>query len=347
MTFHSRILDIDPAAEANFIIEALRHNIRNTMRRYGAVVGISGGVDSSVVLALCVAAFGPERVIAVMMPEKDSDPVSERLARQAASRHGVTPILENITPALEGFGCYQRRDEAIRRVAPEFNATNGYTVKIALPTNLLDEEILNVFSVTVVAPTGKETTRLLPRRELLEIVAASNFKQRTRMSILYYHAERNNHAVVGTTNKTEYDQGFFVKHGDEGVDVQPLIHLYKTQVYQLAQYLCVPEEIRERPPTTDTYSARSTQQEFFFRLPFETMDLLWFAHEKDIPIQEVTQAMGLTEVKVHRAHRDFARKHRTTNYLRMAPLHFEAPGEHRNSGAGDLEKEMAMKSQKK
>ena len=290
------------------------------LSNYGGVVGISGGIDSSVVLALCVRAFDPQHVVAVMMPEKDSDPDTERLSRLVAGHFGVEPILETITPILEGFGCYPRRDEAILHVFPEYDATAGYKAKIGLPQNLLDEDTLNVFYLTIVTPDGNEKTQRLPIRDYYQIVAASNFKQRTRMAMLYYHAELRNYAVIGTANKNEHDQGFFVKFGDGGVDVKPIAHLYKTQVYQLARYLDVPEEIRSRPPTTDTYSAHSTQQEFFFRLPFETMDLLWYALENNVPISEVAQGMGLTEQQVQRVYNDLTRKQRTTEYLRMPPI---------------------------
>jgi NAD+ synthase len=144
------------------------------------------------------------------------------------------------------------------------------------------------------------------------------------MAMLYYHAELNNYAVIGTANKNEHDQGFFVKYGDGGIDVQPIVHLYKTQIYQLAEYLGVPEIIRTRPPTSDTYSASSTQEEFFFRLPFDTMDLLWYAQEHDVPMAEVAAVMGLTEVQVSRAFDDFTRKYRTTEYLRASPISFHA-----------------------
>lgn len=320
MTFGRHVLDIDSAAETEHIVSMLRNSVGAAMRRRGGVVGISGGVDSSVVLALCVRAFGPQRVAAIMMPETDSDPESEELARQVAHHYGVEPVLEDITPALNGFGCYQRRDEAIKRVFPEYDAAVGYKAKIVLPQNVLDEDTLNVFSLTIVTPDGEEKNKRLPLRDYFQIVAASNFKQRTRMTMLYYHAELRNYAVIGTANKNEHDQGFFVKYGDGGVDVKPIAHLFKTQVYQLAEYLDVPEVIRERLPTTDTYSAPSTQQEFFFRLPFETMDLLWYAQEHDVPLPEVAQAMGLTEVQVQRAFDDFTRKQRTTQYLRMPPL---------------------------
>ncbi len=319
MKFNKQLLDIDPAAEADRIVEGLRRNVR-LMRRFGAVVGISGGIDSSVVLALCVRAFGAQKVVAVMMPEMDSEPESEQLARRLAAQLGVTPTLEVITPVLNGFDCYRRRDEAIRRVFPDYDTSKGYKAKIVLPQNVLDEETLNVFSLVVITPDGGQLSKPLPVREFLQIVAASNLKQRTRMSMLYYHAEVNNYAVIGTANKNEHDQGFFVKYGDGGVDIKALGHLFKTQVYQLAEYLGVPEEIRRRTPTTDTYGAPCDQQEFFFRMPFETMDLLWFAQEHNLELAEVAQVMGLTEIQVRRAFEDFSRKHRATDYLRTPPV---------------------------
>jgi NAD+ synthase len=322
MAFSKHSINIDPAAETERIVAYLRRTVRQDFHRYGGVVGISGGIDSSVVLGLCVRAFGTGRVTAVMMPEKDSDPETERYARLVAEHFGIEPILEIITPVLDGFGCYHRRDEAIQRVFPEYDASAGYKAKIVLPHNLLNEDTLNVFSLTIVTPSGEEKSQRLPLREYFQIVAASNFKQRTRMSLLYYHAELRNYAVIGTANKNEHDQGFFVKWGDGGADLMPIRHLFKTQVYQLAEYLEVPLEIRRRTPTTDTYSAPTTQQEFFFRLPFETMDLLWYAQENGVPISEVAGVMNLTETQVQRAFDDFTRKSHTTEYLRMPPLDF-------------------------
>jgi len=324
MDFNKHVLDIDPAAETDRLVELLRKTVRQELRRYGAVVGVSGGVDSSTVLALCARAFGPKRVVAVMMPEKDSDTESEKLARKLADRFGVeTVLLENITPALDGFGCYPRRDEAIKRIFPEYDPETGYKAKIVLPSNVLEDKTLNVFSVAIVTPDGKEKSERLPVGEFLQIVAASNFKQRSRMSMLYYHAESRNYAVIGTSNKNEHDQGFLVKYGDSGVDIQLIAHLYKTQVYQLAEYLDVPEEIQQRTPTSDTYSAHQTQEEFFFRLPFATMDLLWYAQEHNVPVSQVAQVMELAEEQVQHAFDDFTRKHRTTEYIRTAPIIFE------------------------
>ncbi len=317
-TFNRDDLNLDVEKETQRIVQFLQNTVLHKLHRQGAVVGISGGIDSSAVLALCAQAFGPERVVGIMLPERESSAESAELAQNLADHYGVTAIQEDITAALEGAGCYQRRDEAIRRVFPEF--CQGWKAKIVLPANLLDQATLNIFRLTVTSPEGQEFSKRLPPREYSQIVAASNFKQRTRMSMLYYHAELRNYAVMGTANKNEHDQGFFVKYGDAGVDIKAIGHLYKTQVYQLADFLDIPKAIRERPPTSDTYSAACTQQEFFFRLPFDLMDLLWYAQEHNIPPAEVARVMELEEVQVQRAYEDFYRKSRTTDYLRMHPL---------------------------
>ena len=316
--FDRSALTVDAAAEVERIVAWLRDAVHRQLRRQGAVVGISGGVDSSVVLALCVRAFGPERVVALMLPERDSSPDSAALAQQVAERFGVTPLLEEISAALDGFDCYGRRDEAVRCIFPQFGP--GWRTKITLPGNLLEQDTLNVFHLTVISPDGREWSQRMPLREYYQIVAASNFKQRTRMALLYYHAELRNYAVVGTANKAEHDQGFFVKHGDGGVDVQPIGHLFKTQVYQLAEYLDVPAEVRQRAPTSDTYSAGSTQEEFFFRLPFELLDPIWLGYERGVSSDEIGQALGLSAEQVERVIADIVRKQRTTAYLRMGPL---------------------------
>ncbi len=319
--FNRAALELDAPAEVARLTAALRQAVHHDLRRGGAVVGISGGVDSSVVLALCAQALGPERVLGVLLPERDSSPDSARLATEVAARYGVQTTTEEITAALDGFGCYARRDEAIRRLFPEFGP--GWTSKITLPGNLLDEDTLNVFYLTVVAPEGEEQTRRMPPREYYQIVAASNLKQRTRMAMLYYHAEARNYAVVGTANKNEHALGFFVKHGDGGVDVQPIAHLFKSQVYQLAEALDIPREVRERTPTSDTYSAGSTQEEFFFRLPFAILDTVWHGHERGVPVDEIAASLGLTAEQVSRVIADITRKERTTDYLRRGAISFD------------------------
>jgi NAD+ synthase len=313
--FGRHSLDLDVEKEVERIVEGLRQAVHHTLHRQGAVLGISGGIDSSVVLALCVRAFSPERVVALMLPEGESSPESATLAQMVADHYGVQTITENISGALEGFGCYRRRNEAIQSLFPDFGP--GWGAKITLPGNLLEQDTLNIFYLTVTNPDGQKFSKRLPPRQYYQIVAASNFKQRTRMAMLYYHAELHNYAVIGTPNKNEHMLGFFVKHGDAGIDVSPIGHLFKTQVYQLARYLDVPEEIQKRPPTSDTYPGGSTQEEFFFRLPFDILDTIWLGCDQGIPNEEIAQGLGLTVDQVERVVNDIIRKQRTTAYLRM------------------------------
>ncbi|GIK23337.1 MAG: NH(3)-dependent NAD(+) synthetase [Ignavibacteriota bacterium] len=318
MKFTKDSINIEPAKEFEKISSKLKEDVIKKLKKRGAVVGISGGIDSSVVLAICAKTFGSDRVLGVMMPENDSNPDSLNLAKKLSAKFNTKYVVENMTDALAGFGCYKRRDDAIKDVFPEYN--NSYKAKITLPANLLEKESLNVFQLTIIAPDGKTKSERLPLKEYLQIVAASNFKQRSRMSMLYYHAESRNYAVIGTGNKNEHEQGFFVKYGDGGADIKPIAHLFKTQVFQLADYLEVPEEIRKRTPTTDTYSAEQTQEEFFFRVPFGILDRIWFGWEQGIPSKKIAEVLELTEENVDSIIRDTQRKIRTTEYLRMEPL---------------------------
>lgn len=301
------------------IASRLRENVLRRLRRMGGVIGISGGIDSSVTLALSVLAFGTENVIGVMLPEKDSSGDSERFANKLADQFGVKTISENITGALQGFGCYKRRDEAVKRVFPEYDPTH-YKMKIGINGSGLYSNLPPVFSLTIIDSKGNAQSKRLPVNEFKQIEAASNFKQRCRMSMLYYHAERLHYAVIGTPNKHEVEQGFFVKYGDGGADVMPIGHLYKTQVYQLARHLGIPQEIIDRTPTTDTYSAEQTQEEFFYQLPFDQMDLLWYGFENSYDPAEVAPVIGMTVEQVKSVFVNFERKYKTTEYLRISPI---------------------------
>lgn len=306
-------------SECDNIVARLRENVLHRLHRTGGVVGISGGIDSSVTLAISAQAFGAENVLGIMLPEKDSSGDSARFAQKLADKYGVRAITENITEALQGFGCYERRDEAVKNIFPEYDPAS-YKMKIGAKGSGLYTNLPPLFSLTIVDSKGNEQTKRLPAVELKQIEAASNFKQRCRMSVLYYHAERLYYAVIGTPNKHEVEQGFFVKYGDGGADVMPIGHLYKTQVYQLARHLDIPKEIIDRTPTTDTYSAEQTQEEFFYQLPFQQMDLLWYAYENKVDPAEVAPVLEMTVEQVKSIFMNFERKYRTTEYLRMAPI---------------------------
>lgn len=322
MKFHKGIIKIE---NVKFTCEQIQNEISKhiftTLRRKGAVIGISGGIDSSVTLALTVNAIGADKILGIMLPEKDSSSESARLAQQLADKFGVKTLTEDITGALEGFGCYRRRDEAVNRVFPQYDPKT-YKMKIGVRQSGLSTGLPPLFYLTIIGPDGKEESKLLPAAEYAQIVASSNFKQRCRMSMLYYHAERLHSVVMGTPNKHEVEQGFFVKYGDGGADMMPIGKFYKTQVYELAEYLGVPKEIIDRTPTTDTYTAEQTQEEFFYQMPFRQMDLLWYAYENKIPAAEVAPEMDMTTDAVEKIYINFDRKQQTTDYLRRSPIHF-------------------------
>lgn len=313
------ILLTDVEAVVKNITEKLQSDVLQKFKRLGAVVGTSGGIDSSVCLALSATAFGPEKVLGIMMPEKDSSPDSENLAKELAGKFGVKAIKEEITDALNGFKCYEKRDEAVKRVFPEYDPKT-HKMKIGIRQSGLSTNLPPVFTLTIIDAKGNQEDKMLPVKEYLQIVAASNFKQRCRMSTLYYNAEVLHYAVIGTPNKHEQEQGFFVKYGDGGADIMPIGNLYKTQVYQLARYLGVPHAILDRTPTTDTYSAEQTQEEFFFQLPFELMDRYWYGFENEYLPEEVAEVMGDPVDKVKALFANFERKKKTTEYLRMPPV---------------------------
>jgi NAD+ synthase len=313
------LLRIDAAGEVQRIANAIRDLVFTQFKRKGAIVGVSGGIDSSVVAALCAHALGKDRVVAIFMQESESAPENVVLGRMLTDSLGITALEEDITPVLEGAGCYRRRDEAVRSVVPEYG--DGFKCKITLP-DLLTDDRYAIFSVVVQSPTGETKKVRLPLNAYLGILAASNFKQRTRKMIEYYHADRLNFAVAGTPNRLEYDLGFFVKGGDGAADFKPIAHLYKSQVYQLAEYLNVPEEIRRRPPTTDTYSLAQSQEEFYFSMPLEQMDLCLYGKNHDMEPKEMASIVGLTVEQIKRAYAMIDSKRKAARYLHLPPMLF-------------------------
>ena len=315
--FSADVLRIDAAQVAKQIEEAIRTQVFTTLRRRGIVVGLSGGIDSSVVTTLAARALGPERVLALLMPERDSSSASAELGRLLTSKFAIPTIVEELGDTLEAAGCYQRQVEAIRTVFPEYG--DGYRSKIVLPS-ILSGGRLNISELTIQTPDGQQKTSRLAPAAYLQLVAATNFKQRFRKLMEYYHADRLHYAVAGTPNRLEYDQGFFVKQGDGAADLKPIAHLYKSQVFALAEYLGVPEEIRRRTPTTDTFSLPQTQEEFYFALPYDKMDLCLYAHNHNVPAATVAAALKLGPEQVERVYKDIDQKRRTTRYLHARPM---------------------------
>jgi len=314
--FSPEILMIDVEAEIRSIASAIQSLVRETHRKRGAVVAVSGGIDSATCAALCAKALGKDRVLALFLPERDSSSMSLELAEQLAENLDLQFITEPVGEILQAAGCYARQDEAIRMTLPEYET--GWKFKITLPS-LFSGDRLNVPRLTVQTNSGEILTRRMPASAYLQLVAATNFKQRVRTMIAYYHADRLNYAVCGTPNRLEYDQGFFVKGGDGLADFKPIAHLYKTQVYAIAAALDVPREIVERTPTTETYSLTQTQEEFYFAFPYEQLDLCLYGLNHNVPAAEVARAINQPAENVERVYRDIETKRRTT-----LPLHLHS-----------------------
>jgi len=316
--FDRNVLALDPARETAEIATVLRDAVRRRLRRRGLVVGLSGGIDSSVTAALAVHAVGPDAVFGLIMPERDSSPLSTERGLMVAEDLGIRRAVEDIEPALRAVGAYERYDAALRRILPGYGP--GWKSKVVLPEDLLDSDRMNYFRLVARDKAGRVSTTRLPADVYLDLVAATNFKQRIRKAMEYHHADRLHYAVAGTPNRLEYDQGFFVKNGDGAADVKPIAHLYKTQVYALARHLGLREEICAVEPTTDTYSLPQTQTEFYFVLPYGQMDLLLWAKNHKVPAAEAAGVLGLTAIQVERVFRDIERKRAATVALHLAPI---------------------------
>ena len=317
MKFPKSVLEINPDSESTRISDFIREITSKEFKRRGAVIGLSGGIDSTVVSELCLQALGKDRVLGLLLPEKESNPISLEYAQKQARKMGIETAVADITDHLTSLGVYQNRDAVIKGVFPEFNSS--YKFHITLPQNLLEKDRLNYHSISIEDANGNRQTKRIPGSDWLAISACQNMKQRIRMIKLHYYAEKNNFIVAGTTNKSEVMQGFYVKFGDGGVDIEPIAHLYKTQVYQLANHLGVIQEIIDRPPSPDTYSLPVTDKEFYFCVDYELLDLLLYAYENGASLDDIANTLGLDEEQVERVFKDFKSKERATWHLRQMP----------------------------
>ncbi len=316
MPFQKNVLTLDVMKEAHRIAGRIQTQVQQVLHRRGAVVAVSGGLDSAACAALCTLALGKDRVQALLLPERHSSPESTALGLELAGALGIEAVTKDITPILEQAGCYRAQTEVVQSLFPESDAR--WTYKISMPS-LIDQDRLNVPRLTVQKPGGETMSARLGRDGYLKLVAATNFKQRIRTMEAYFYADSRNFAVCGTPNRLEYDQGFFVKGGDGLADFKPIAHLYKTQVRAIAAALGVPRAIIERTPTTDTFPLSQGQDEFYFGVPHDVMDLALYGCNNGYQASEVAAALELDPEIVERIYRDIVGKRRTT-----LPLHLPA-----------------------
>ncbi len=310
----SATLALDCASEAQRIQTFLHQAVGRTLSRRGLVVGVSGGIDSAVCVSLAVRALGPDRVLALLMPEGESSDGSLIRGRRLCEKLGVQAVVEDISSTLAAAGCYERRDQAIRQLFPAYGA--GWRQKIVIS----GQGRLPYFTLVVESPSGERQAKRMPLEVYLQVVAATNYKQRVRKMTEYYHADRLNYAVIGTPNRLEYELGFFVRGGDGLADVKPIAHLYKSQVYAMAAHLGVTEEIRRQLPSTDTYSLPQDQEEFYFALPYEQADVLLHAMNNGQSPAEAAARLGLQTEMVEHVFKDFTGKRRLADRLLLDAL---------------------------
>ncbi|MCU7935377.1 MAG: NAD(+) synthase [Candidatus Thiodiazotropha sp. (ex Dulcina madagascariensis)] len=317
--YEAEVINFDRDKAVERICETMRDIMRSKLRRRGVVVAVSGGIDSSVSAALAVKAFGANKAFFIQLPEVDSAADTQSRGRQLIDLLGVDHTTHNIAATLQAIGCYDARDEAIKKTFPEY--AEGWKNKIVIKGGL-DGQV-NHFMLVVQDPEGELHEKRLDLREYLQIVAATNYKQRIRKSIEYYHADRLNYAVVGTPNRLEYDQGFFVKNGDGSADLKPIAHLYKTQVYALAKHLDLPDSICNATPTTDTYSLPQGQDEFYFALPYQAMDKALWARNVGASTSDLAGMLNISEEQAKFVFQDIDNKRKTTHYLHAKPYLIE------------------------
>jgi NAD+ synthase len=315
--FSPEVLTLNCQSEIKKITVAIKEALTRKLHRRGLVLGLSGGIDSSVTAALCAHAIGKDKVIGLQMPERGSANDTMVLSSMIADHLGVQRVHCDITPMLESVGYYAKYDEAVQSIIPEYGV--GWKSKLVLPS-INEERAYTLFSIVVSSPEGVLTTKRLDLDSYLAIVAATNFKQRIRKMLEYYYADKHNYAVAGTPNRLEYDQGFFVKLGDGAADIKPIAHLYKSQVYQLARHLGLPVAIIDRSPTTDTYSLPQGQDEFYFSVSYKIMDLCLYGKNHKIDAETLSEHTGLSPQQVLGIYRDIENKRSSTRYLHLSPI---------------------------
>lgn len=317
ITVSPDVLQIDSASETERIVAGIRNVVFRLLKRRGAVIGVSGGIESALVAFLCARALGEEHILVLFTPETESPARSRKLGRMVAEALGVRSLVEDISPILKAAQCYERQDEVLRRVIPGYR--QGYTYRVVLPGahEPLHEAL---FSIVVHSPDGQTEWVRLNQTAYRDIVAAASLKERARKMVEYYHADLLQYAVVGVANRLEYDQGFFVKNGDGAADLNPIAHLYKSQVRQLATHLGIPGEILRQPPDTRAYPLERTHEDLYFMLPPEKMDLCLYGKDNGISAVELSEAVGLDAEQVQRVYEAIQTKRIAAEYLRAAPL---------------------------
>ena len=296
----------------------MKETVRDQFRKEGIVIGVSGGIDSAVIAALAVDALGPERVFGLILPEKESSPSSRELGIDLCNALKIRYEEVPITPMLESFTIYQKKEALIKELFPHYDPAI-HTTSLSRPPMIATEKVLNIPSLVLLKNRETIGTKRLSAAQFFYVLSLQNVKQRTRMIVEYMYAEKMNYAVCGTTNKTELLTGFFVKYGDGGVDLEPIANCYKLQVYKLAELLHIDTRIITRAPSPDTWSHFTSDEEVSLRLPYDILDQLLYAEEKHIPLKIIQENTKLDTTQIEWANKHILSLKNAARVLQLSP----------------------------
>ena len=299
----------------NKITEFIKEEVFEIFQKKGVVIGMSGGIDSAVTAALCAKSIGSEKVLGLILPEKESDPKSQELAQLIAKKFNIETKPIDITNILESFGVYHNKEKIVKEKFPNFNEKCKY--RVIVPSKM--ENNIGIPFLEILDDENNLHKLKISSFDFLNLTAATSIKHRVRMTMLYYYAEKNNFTVIGTTNKTEYLQGYFVKYGDGGSDIEPLIHLYKSQIYQLAEKLQLPEEIIKQEASPDVWSFTTNDEEFFYAVPYNVVDLILYARENNFSVEEILKHSKLSPKKIEMLIQFQNQKENKSKHMRENP----------------------------
>ena len=293
----------------------LKEEILREFQKKGAVVGISGGIDSAVIASICARSINSNQVLGLIMPEKESDPTSQILAKKIANQLGIETKIIDITSILESFGVYDNKEKIIKEKFSNFNNNCKYSVRV--PSKFGNS--VGIPFLEILDDKNEKHQIKISTSEFLTLTASSSIKHRVRMTLLYYYAEKNNFCVVGTTNKSEFLQGYFVKYGDGGTDIEPISNLYKSQIYQIGEFLKIPKEILEKDASPDIWSLKTSDEEFFYSVPYNVVDLILYARENKMTESEIEKVSDLPSEQIRRLIQFQNQKQVKSQHMREIP----------------------------
>jgi len=302
----------------NDVSTFLHDEIFEKFHKRGAIIGLSGGIDSAVTMELCAKALGPEKILGLTMFEKESNEHSKSLISRISKNYDVKIENIDITDILDSYGVYSNREEIVKNIFPNFNSDCKYRVVVPPNFNSIGMPYLEVLD-----DENKQHKLKITSSDFLSLTAATSIKHRVRMSLLYYHAEKNNLSVVGTTNKSEFLQGYFVKYGDGGSDIEPLVNFYKSQVYQIGDFLNIDNDIMINAASPDVWSYSTTDEEFFYTVPYNIVDLILYSRLNNLSVSEIQQLSNLSEEKIQSLIKFQNIKEEKSKHMRELPHKWE------------------------